>query len=219
MFFVVVVALLPFFHPGYSSVDDPISRLLLGPYGFVLSGALFAAGLGSLAIAIGIRQTTRGSGGSLLGSVLIGLWAVGVALAGIVFTDAEGNPTAIALALHGAAVGLAFVSALAGILLLSRVFARDARWSSFYPLSLALGFAALVGLTDMVTVRAGIANIIEVAGPVGRGFEGLGIIQRMFVGAVIVWMILAAAQLRSIAKSGRFTTPSKSISKKTSSGI
>ncbi len=56
-FFVVVVVLLPFFHPDYSSVEDPISRLLLGPYGFVLSGALFAAGLGSLALAVGIRQT------------------------------------------------------------------------------------------------------------------------------------------------------------------
>ncbi len=207
-FFVVVVALLPFFQPDYSSVDEPISRLLFGPYGFALSGAFFASGLGSLALAVGIRRTTRGTRGSLLGSVLIGLWGVGFALAGVVFTDAEGNPTETALALHAGA-GLGSVFALAGILVLSGVFARDARWSSFYPLSLALGFAALVGLTDLVMVKDGLANLVEAMGPMARSsFEGLGIIQRVFVGTVILWMLLAAIRLRSIAKSGRFTTPS-----------
>ncbi len=205
--FVVVVALLPFFQPGYSSVDDAISRFLLGPYGFVLSGALFASGLGSLALAVGIRRTTGGTRGSLLGSVLIGLWGVGFALAGVVFTDTEGNPTETALALHAVA-GLGFVSALAGMLLLSGVFARDARWSSFYPLSLALAFAALVGLVDALAVLAGLTSLIEAVGPVAHSFEGLGILQRVFVGTVILWMLLAAIRLRSIAKSGRFTTPS-----------
>src|SRR4051812_6191571 len=139
-FFVAVVVLLPFFHPGYSSVDNPISFLLVGPYSFVLSDALFATGVGSLALAVGIRKTTRGVRGSLLGSVLVGLWALGFTLAGVVLTDVEGTPTETGLLLHGIAVGLAFVSAVAGILLLSWTFARDARWSSFYPLSLALGF-------------------------------------------------------------------------------
>ncbi|MDP8952684.1 MAG: DUF998 domain-containing protein [Actinomycetota bacterium] len=206
-FFVVVVALLPFFQPDYSSVDDAISRLLLGPYGFVLSGALFASGLGSLALAVGIRRTTRGTRGSLLGSVLIGLWGVGFALAGVVFTDAEGNPTETARTFHSAAT-LGFVSALAGMLLLSRVFARDALWSSFYPLSLALAFGALVGLIDALVVLAGLTSLIEAVGPAARSFEGLGMIQRVFVGTVILWMLLAAIRLRSIAKSGRFTTPS-----------
>lgn len=199
----MVVVLLPFFHPGYSSVDDPLSRLLLGPYGLVSSGALFASGLGSLALAFGIRCTTRGSRGSLSGSALIGLWGVGSALAGVGFTDAQGNPTVTTRALHSAAAGLACVSALAGMLLLSWVFARNTWWSSFYPLSLALGFAALVGLTDMVTIQAGLINLIEVAGPVARSFEGLGIIQRVFVGTLIFWKILTAVRLRSIAKSGQ----------------
>ncbi len=204
--FVVVVVVLPFFHPGYSSVDDPISLLLLGPYGFVLSGALFAAGLGSLALAVGISRTTRGSSSrSLLGSVLIGLGAIGMALAGVVFTDAEGNLTENARILHGAATWLAFVAVPAGILLLSGVFARDARWSSFYPLSLALGFAALVGLADGVAVLVGLASLFEAVGPVALSFEGLGIIQRVFVGTVTLWLMLAAIRLRSIAKSGRVT--------------
>jgi hypothetical protein len=134
-----------------------------------------------------------------LGSVLIGLWAICFALAGIVFTDAEGDPTEIALALH-AAVLPGFVFAFAGILLLSGVFARDARWSSFYPVSLALGFAALVGFADAIAILVEGENFIEGLGP--------GIIQRVIVGTVVLWMMLAGIRLRSIAKSSRFTTPS-----------
>jgi hypothetical protein len=206
--FVLVVALLPFFQPGYNSVDAYISLLLFGAYGSILSGALFASGLGSLALAVGIRRTTRETRGSLLGSVLIGLWAICFALAGVVLTDTEGNPTGAMLALHGAAVGLAFVCAPTGILLLSWVFARDGRWASFYPVSLALGFAALVGFIDMTTIHAGVENLNEVEGSIARGFFGLGIIQRVFVGTLIIWMLLAAVRLRSLAKSGRSATPS-----------
>ncbi len=200
--FVVAVVLLPFLRPEYSSVDDPISRLLIGPYGYVQSAALFAAGLGSFALAVGIRRATRGSRGSRLGSALIALWALGIVLAGIVPTDTEGHPTGAAIALHGMGVGLAFVSGPAGMLVLSGIFARHARWSSFYPLSLALGFAALVGLIDLVVVATGVSDLVEALGPVARSFGGYGVIQRMFVGTVILWMILAASRLRSVVKSG-----------------
>ena len=208
-FFVVVVALLPFFNPGYSSADDAISGLLLGPYGFVLSGAFFAAGIGSLALAVGIHRTTRGMRGALSGCVLIGLWALGVALAGVVLVDAQGNPTESATILHLTGAGLAFSSAPTGMLVLSRVFARDAQWSSFYPLSLALGFAAVVALIDMTTILIGLSNLVETLGPgARRSVEGVGIIQRVFVVTVILWMALAASQLRFIAKdkANRFLT-------------
>lgn len=104
---------------------------------------------------------------------------------------------------------LAFVFALAGILLLSGVFAREARWSSFYPLSLALGFAALVGLTDLVTVQVGLVSLIEAVGPLYSSLKGLGIVERAYIGPVILWMMLAATRLYSIAKNERLTPPSE----------
>ncbi len=200
--FILVVTLLPFLQSDYSSFNDPISALLLGAYGFVLSGALFAAGLGSVALAFGIYRTTRGMRGALLGSTLIALWGIGFALAGVVPTDAEGNPTQTALTLHGLAVGLAFYSAPLGILVLSRVFAQKARWSSFYPLSMALGFAAIAELTDITIYSIGLSDLRQAVGPLVRGFEGLGLIQRLFVGTVVVWMLLAAIRLRAVTKDG-----------------
>ncbi len=208
VFFVAVVALLPLFRPDYSSVDEPISRLLLGPYGYVQSGALFAAGLGSILLAVGLRRATRGESGSLLGCSLIGLWGLGFALAGIILTDGQGKPLESAWVFHAVVAAAAFVSAPAGILVLSRIFAQDARWSSFYPLSLALGFAAVVALIDVVAVWNGLATLAEDIGPAARRFQGLGVIQRVLIGTVILWMILAAARLRSIAKGGQFANPS-----------
>lgn len=205
-FFVAVVVLLPFFQPEYSSFSDPISSLLIGRYGYVQSAAFFIAGLGSFALIIGIRAATRGSKGRRSGSALIGLWALGFALAGILPTDDEGQPLDAARTFHQTVAALAFVSVVAGMLVLSRLFAWDARWRSFYPLSLALGFAALVGLVDLVTVTAGLVDLAAVVGPVARSFEGYGVIQRIFVGTVMLWMMLAAIRLYSIAKGERFTT-------------
>jgi hypothetical protein len=65
----------------------------------------------------------------------------------------------------------------------------------------------LVGLADGVAVLVGLASLIEAVGPVALSFEGLGIIQRVFVGTVTLWLMLAAIRLRSIAKSGRVTPP------------
>lgn len=213
MVFAAVVVVLPYFRlDEYSSLRDPVSALLLGRYGYIQTAAFFAAGLSSIAVAVGIRRTMRGSSrGSRLGIILIELWAVGFMLAGILPTDAEGQPTQAAASFHASVAFLAFVGAVAGILTLSKRFAGDGRWRSFYPLSLAIGFATLVGLVDLIMVMHGLidqAAAIEltthndprIIGMLSQGFEGFGIIQRIFLGTVMLWVILAAGQLHSIAR-------------------
>ena len=59
-----------------------------------------------------------------------------------------------------------------------------------------------------MTVNTELVSLTEVVGPVARSFEGLGILQRVFVGTVVLWMILASARLHTIAKSERFTISS-----------
>lgn len=78
----------------------------------------------------------------------------------------------------------AFVFVIAGMFVLSRTFKRDARWRAFWPWSLALAFAALVGfLVLMLSV-----------GP------WVGLIQRVFAGTIISWQVLVAFRLRFIAR-------------------
>jgi hypothetical protein len=172
LFYVASAMLLPFFSE-YGFVDL-ISELALGRYGFVQTVAFFALGLSSLALAFGIRQTTRGSWGSRAGSYLIGVWGIGEFIAGG-FTGA----------LHVIGVLGGFLCVVVAMFVLSRTFKRNNRWQSHWPLSLVLAAAAL--------------GTFFLAGVGPRAVEWEGIYQRVFVGTLILWLVLAAVRLRLIA--------------------
>ena len=160
-FFATSAVLLPLFS-GYSFAGDYISELAIGRFGYIQTVAFFTAGLGSLALALVIRETTRGVWGSRAGSVLVSLFGINVILAGTV---------------HVVVSLLAF----AGMFVFSRTFKRDARWRPYWPFSLA--FAALI---TFFLVSDG---------------QWIGLYQRIFIGTIVLWLILAAMYLHSIARS------------------
>jgi hypothetical protein len=118
---------------------------------------------------------------------LVGLYGVGLILAGIFPTDEIDpagrveTPTSMG-AVHIVASALAFVFGIAGMLVFSRTFKRDARWQAYWPVSLALSFVALIGF------------FLQNEGP------WVGLSQRIFIGTVFLWQVLVAFWLRSIAK-------------------
>jgi len=180
----------------YSLTADYISELAIGRYGFLQTAAFFAAGVSSLALAVGIRVATKGSWGSRVGSIFIALYGLGGILVGIYPTDEVdaagriGSPTSVGT-VHIAVSALAFVFVIAGMFVLSRTFKRDARWRSFWSLSLVLAVAALVAF--MVSVPS--------QGP------WVGLIQRIFIGTIILWQVLVAFRLRSIARGASAERP------------
>ena len=105
---------------------------------------------------------------------MVGLYGVGIILAGIFPTDeidpAERvvSPTS-AGTVHVVVSLLAFVLGIAGMFVLSRAFKRDACWRAFWPWSSALAFTALVGFI--------ITGVSEGA--------WIGLIQRIFIGTII----------------------------------
>jgi hypothetical protein len=194
-FFATTALLLPLISE-YSLTADYISELVIGRYGYLQTAAFFAAGLGTLALAVGVREATKGSWGSRLGSALVGLYGVGLILAGILPTDEIDpagrvvSPTS-AGAVHMVASALAFVFVIVGMFVLSRTFKRDARWQAVWPWSLVLALAALIG--------------VIVATP----SEGpwVGLIQRTYIGTIILWQVLVAFWLRCIAKGASAEQP------------
>ena len=185
-FFAASAIFLPIFSE-YSFAGDYISELAIGSFGYVQKFAFFAAGLGSLALALGIRETTRGSWGSRAGFVMVGLFGINVFLAGVFPTDAinaEGqvlSPT-IAGTVHIVVSLLAFLLIIAAMFVLSMTFKQNVRWRSFWPISLVLAFAALV--TFFLTSDG----------------QWAGLYQRVFIGTIVLWLVLAAIRLRSIAR-------------------
>jgi hypothetical membrane protein len=194
-FFAATALLLPLISE-YSLTADYISELVLGRYGYLQTAAFFAAGLGTLALAVGVREATNGSWGTRLGSALVGLYGVGLILAGILPADEIGpagrvvSPTSVGT-MHSVVSALAFVFVIAGMFVLSRTFKRDARWQAVWPWSLVLALATLIG--------------VIVASP----SEGpwVGLIQRTYIGTIIIWQVLVAFWLRSIAKGASAEQP------------
>jgi hypothetical protein len=108
-FFSATALLLPLVSE-YSLTADYISELPLGRYGYLQTAAFFAAGGSSLALATGIREATKGSWGSRMGSAFLGLYGLGGVLVGIFpgdEVDAAGrvvSPTSVGLR-HGSFQG------------------------------------------------------------------------------------------------------------------
>jgi hypothetical protein len=194
-FFAATALLLPIISE-YSLTADYISELVIGRYGYLQTAAFFAAGLGTLALAVGVREATNGSWGTRLGSALVGLYGVGLILAGIMPTDEFDpagrvvSPTSVGT-MHMLVSALAFVFVIAGMFVLSRTFKRDARWQALWPWSLVLALATLIG--------------VIVAAPSEGAWVGL--IQRIYIGTIIMWQVLVAFWLRSIAKGASAEQP------------
>ncbi len=172
-----------------------ISAYAVGPYGWLMTAAFLALGLSALALALGIRRATVPSRWSLAGSLLIGLFGVGFFLAGIfpvggcrdvqcverfeAGTDVSMSAPAI---IHGVGSLLGILLLIVGMLVLARAFKRDQRWRPLRLWSLVLGLAALVQFFVS-----------------GEGLVG-AVLMRTLVVTLILWMLLAALRLRSVAR-------------------
>lgn len=75
--------------PDYSVARNSVSSLALGPTGWTQSVNFLVAGILTTACAVGLRRVYRGAKGGLCGPVFLGVFAVGVLVAGLFATDPE----------------------------------------------------------------------------------------------------------------------------------
>jgi hypothetical protein len=176
----------------YRLIEDNVSELALGRYGFIQTIAFLIAGVGTLGLAFAIRRLTEGAWGSLIGSLLIAIYGVGAILEAIFPTDRVDiaadvlslSPTGT---IHVLVALVSFLCITAGMVVLTWTFSRTARWQS-----LTVWFALLA--TGAVSLF--IAQVIEQGqGPL------VGLTQRLFLTIISAWLILAARRVRSIVDS------------------
>jgi hypothetical protein len=170
----------------FSLIGDNISELVLGQYGWIQTVAFLFYSIGTLGLAYALRQFTRGSRGSLVGSLLIALNGLGLLVVAFFATDRIDSPAEVwAQSTTGtihlfASIG-SFLSAIIGMFVLTWTFARDARWRSltlwsglFFSGALALFFGQSEG-------------------------PWVGLLQRLLVLMIAAWQILVAVRIRSLA--------------------
>ena|SRR5690348_7445284 len=176
----IVAQLLP---PHYNPVRQVESDLAVGPYGYVMTLNFVLRGALSLALLAGLMRGVKAQARSMVGIVLIGIWAVGAFLLALFPTDVNSRPT-IHGGIHLLVALVAFCAVALGELLVSLRIGADARWISIRPYLLACSIATLVALlAELVGVRA------------SEAFGIGGLVERVFLGLALLWMLLVAVRL------------------------
>jgi hypothetical membrane protein len=138
---------------GFDLTRHPLSLLSLGDLGWIQSANFVLAGILSLAAAVGIRRTLRPARGGAWGPRLVGVYGVGLVVAGIFTADPSmgfpagapaGNPETLSwhAVLHGVGAMLAFPSLILASFVLARTFGALGRpgWAAY---SVATGVVTL----------------------------------------------------------------------------
>ncbi|MEQ4303960.1 DUF998 domain-containing protein [Plantactinospora sp. B6F1] len=140
---------------GYDITRHPISQLATGRLGWIQITTFVLAGLGGIALAIGLRRTlTEGTGRRVL-PIFVGIFGAGLVAAGIFTMDPEygfpvGTPDGPVAEMswhsiaHSAAAAVAFTALAAAIVLTIRYVRRRAALPAVLN-----GLAALVLLMPM----------------------------------------------------------------------
>lgn len=156
------------------SFAAPMSVYAVGAYGFVQTIAFVALGLGSIALVAALRQPAPPSEWAL-GRALLATWALGVLLAAAFPMDS-------APAVHGAVSFVSFLAILAAMFLFAHACHSVARWRSFATPSTWLARSALAAFLVAALTQPSIV---------------FGVAQRLFLAAVVGWLIAAALRLHT----------------------
>lgn len=183
---------LHFLRPDVNLVLEPISNYAAGPYGFLLTAASIGSGLAALALMVGLYLGIAPPARSYVGLFSLGLYGVSVLLAGVFPIDLGAETTMNGI-IHNIVGNLSFFSFPIAVILLSLGMGKDERWRSMRLPALALsGVVVLTVVLTMVGFNLGI---------------GFGVTQRLANVAVLLWMVVVALRLRSIAHNALVLQP------------
>lgn len=207
-YFVIAVVTLYFLNPAYDLISSFEGNYDLGSYQFLVASTFFGLGLGSLALVIGLYQGMSRSVGSWIGLLLLGIWSVGILIAGI-FPANEGGSTVphmttILIAgifpveveaypettfsfIHSLAILGALFSLTLAAIVLSWHFNHEERWRSTYRFSLTLALV-MIAASILIFQAIFLNNYTE--------FYGFSL--KFLTFSSLFWLFLIATRLRFV---------------------
>jgi hypothetical protein len=199
LLFVIVLLIEGATRPGYSAWHNYGSSLSLGPGGWMQIANFIVCGLLTLCFAIGLRQVFRTGRGSVWGPILLGVFGVGLIVAGVFVTDPSlgyppGTHTSGPQTLHGTIHGvnaiITFGSLAIACFVMARRFAGDPNWKGWAFYSVVAGVLVVASFIASAVVSALDESGVYPGSPTG-------LIQRIGIIAGWVWIALMALRILS----------------------
>lgn len=215
LLFVVVSLIEGATRPGYNAWRTDVSYLALSNQGWEQIANFLICGSLCIAFAVGLRRIWRTGRGSVWGPLLIGLFGLGLLIAGVFVIDpGEGYPPGALTSgslqtwhgwIHGIN-GLLFFNVVlpAACFVLSRRFAaspQSRRWARYSWMTGALILVLSIPISTFILPFAVYAGL-----PVGDGF-----VQRIEIIMGWVWITLVALHLWREARKARSEEASTGI--------
>ena len=144
--FLLVMTVVGLLQPGYSAIQETISQLVLGRYGWFQTMSFFIVGILLVVFAFRLYIVTLRTIYAKVGFILFVISGLGFLLAGafpvkpveVVFTVSD--------LMHSIAVGIVVASFILGCFAYSIYFRADLRWSRFWLYTLLTAIACLAFL-------------------------------------------------------------------------
>ncbi len=205
-YFVIAVVALYFLNPAYDLISSFEGNYDLASYELLIASTFFGLGLGSLALMIGLYQTTSRSAGSWISLLLIGIWSVGILIAGIfpaneggstvphmttaflagIFpVEVEAYPETTLSFIHILAILGALFSLSLAAMLLSWRFKHEEKWRSIRYFSSILALAMIAA-----SIFIGQAMFLFIH------TELVGLSLRLLTFSSLLWLVLTVTHLR-----------------------
>jgi hypothetical membrane protein len=164
-------------------------------YAWIMITGFVLLGLGTVALAAGLASTLRYPAG-VIGSVLLMIAGVGLAVAGLARNDCSSKLPACAARVdagqaswhdqvHDNVSLIVFLVLIAAPLVFARAFGRDDHWRSLRTYSIVTGVLGFALLVLYVIASAGTWN---------------GLAQRLFVSVLFVWIAVVGFRLSRLRR-------------------
>jgi hypothetical protein len=176
----VIAQLLP---PHYSPISQAESDLAVGPYGYVMAANFVVRGLLTFAFLFGLVGASRLGKTARVGLALIALWGAGAFILAAFPTDV-GTMVTVHGMIHNSTAAVAFLGGAFGTLFLSLHFNAEER---LRPIAATARILASLGVV-MCFVTLGALFIRRLS-------HVFGLVERVFIGLVLLWILIVALQL------------------------
>jgi Protein of unknown function (DUF998) len=176
----VVAQLLP---PHYSPISQAESDLAVGPYGYVMAINFVVRGVLTFAFLLGAVEATRLGKTARAGVALLAIWGAGAFILAAFPTDV-GTVVTVHGTIHNLTAAVAFLGGAFGTLFVSFHFRAEERLRR---IDLAARIIAALSVV-MVFVTLGALVIRRLA-------HVFGLVERVFIGLVLLWILLVTLQL------------------------